>query len=180
MIIKRDFIATTIHEYLNENSKIENYLNNNFIEVERYTRSGRYGEFFAPKGEGYNGYGNIHVVRYIPKNSKILVVNSSEDFLIKNKIELPLEIKNVIYKDTWKDAFDSMYSEDIDSRVNIPIDKYTEFIYRNAQLQVLKYSKGYDVIKFLYEDEVNPTQYWVLNKEILLTKEEIINKTKRL
>jgi len=176
----RKFIATTIREYLNENSKIENYINNNYIEVERYTRSGRYGEFFAPKGEGYDGYGNIHVVRYIPKNSKILVVNSSEDFLVKNNIELPLEIKNIIYKDTWKDVFDSMYNEDIDSRVNMSIHKYVEFIYRNAQLQVLKYNKGYDVIKFLYEDEVNPTQYWVLNKEILLTKGEIINKTKRL
>ena len=148
---------------------------NNEIVVERYENNGRLGEYYAPFGEGYGGYGKNKVTASIKKDAVIVDVYSSESYLKLNDNEI--QNKTLVKKlgtNKWSDAFRKMNEEDYGNAEITDVEEYTKTLYREAQIKikelVLLDNKNADVIRFKNEDEVNPTQYLILNKKVLTNK----------
>ena len=142
------------------------------VEVERFENEGRLGEYYAPKGEGYEGYGKNKKTSIISKDANVVELDNSERYLKSKGDKIADEsIAKKLGTNRWSEAFEKMNTEDLTNAEITDIEKYTKVLYREAQLAVkdfvLKENPKVDVIKFKMEDEVNPTQYWVLNKNVL-------------
>ena len=145
------------------------------VEVERFENDGRLGEYYAPKGEGYEGYGKNKKVSVISKDANVVELDNSERYLKSKGDKIADElVAKKLGTNSWSEAFEKMNTEDLSNAEITDIEKYTKVLYREAQLAVkdfvLKENPKADVIKFKMEDEVNPTQYWVLNKNVLKDK----------
>lgn len=145
--------------------------------IERFEDAGRLGEYYAPKGEGYEGYGKNKVEAKINPNAKITEVGSSEQFIKQNNLDKITDARLIrdFGTDSWTEAFRFMHNEDYafadhPAKIKDAVE-YTKKVYREAQKlvksEILKSTPDTDIIKFNFEDEVNPTQYLIINKEAI-------------
>ena len=144
------------------------------IKVERFENdSNKEGYFFAPEEQGYSGYGKDRVGMTISTSAKIITIESSAAYVRDNNLD-QIDDKDLIEKlgtDSWTEAEYNMNTEFLIKASIKDIGEYTRMYYRQIQglvrRHILEMNKGIDVIEFLAEDDVNPHQYWVLNKEVL-------------